>query len=69
MVPLERLQTLLEGRRSDSVSDGSTPQTTATLYECSVCETVYISEAMEECPECDADLTRVPDERELGLGP
>jgi rubrerythrin len=67
MVPLERIKALLYGGRTDQVSGETERQTSTTLYECPACETVYISEGMESCPECGDGVEHVPDEREIGL--
>ena len=65
--PLAWLRSLLEDTNTDSPSGTAAPERSTTLYECSACETVYISEAMEACPECERSLDQVPNERELGL--
>ena len=57
----------LFGDSTDSSSTEAVERSTASLYECPSCETVYISEGMQSCPECEARVDTVPDERELGL--
>jgi rubrerythrin len=45
-----------------------TPEARASsLFQCPSCETVYISEEMQSCPECGERVDHVPDEGELGL--
>ncbi len=63
MVPFDYLKTLL----GDDQDNSADPQTSSGLYECPVCETVYISEGMQSCPECEESVENVPNEQELGL--
>lgn len=49
-------------RETESGSDAS-----PTLYKCSKCETTYISEEMESCPECGSAVDRRPSAAELGI--
>ncbi|WP_415380894.1 hypothetical protein [Halosimplex sp. TS25] len=37
------------------------------LYRCESCGTVYVSEEMESCSDCDTLVERVPTEEDLGL--
>lgn len=37
------------------------------LFACSECDTIYISDGMQSCPECGRAVDRVPSERELDL--
>lgn len=46
-------------------SDGGT---SAALYKCPECETTYISEEMESCPECGGAVDQRPSAAELGIG-
>lgn len=40
---------------------------TAALYTCPACETTYVCETMEACPECGQAAESIPNERDLGL--
>lgn len=46
-------------------SDGGS---SSALFECSECDTTYISEEMESCPSCGAPVESVPNESDLDLG-
>lgn len=37
------------------------------LFECEPCGTTYISETLEECPNCGASVESVRSERDLGM--
>lgn len=68
---LESLKTRM-GRGTASGADDGAPRgkrSPTTLYSCSACETTFISEEMQSCPQCDGALDRTPDEYELGIGP
>jgi rubrerythrin len=67
MVPLKRLRTFFNRGATDSLPEKS-PAPRSSLYECPLCGTVYISEEMQACPDCDGTVDQVPNERELGLG-
>lgn len=58
---IARLKALIDG-------EDQTPQRSTNLYECGDCETVYISEEMDACPECGCGVESVPTERDLGIG-
>jgi Zn finger protein HypA/HybF involved in hydrogenase expression len=53
----------------DSTESATEPaeRDASSLFECPACETVYISEEMQSCPECGERVDHVPDEGELGL--
>lgn len=48
----------------EPTTDGGT---TVGLYECPRCEITYVSEEMESCRSCKADVEPIANERELGL--
>lgn len=62
---LDRLKTVFRGNNGDAPE--TPPKNPANLYECANCETVYIADEMESCPECETGVTAVPNEHELGL--
>lgn len=73
---LERFLTAERNRSTDPrtgpTADASDPSAAASggsadLYECTDCETTYISSAMDDCPECRATVEAVPDEHDLGI--
>lgn len=39
----------------------------AGLYQCSDCDTTYISREMHTCPECSQAVESVPTESDLGM--
>lgn len=49
-------------------TESTDDDTSATLYKCPKCETTYISEEMESCPECGGAVDRRPSAAELGMG-
>jgi uncharacterized protein with PIN domain len=55
--PLEDVKKAL--RRIGPESEDSVTDAAATLYECPGCERVYISEAMNSCPECSIAVEKV----------
>lgn len=66
MVSLEKIKTMLTGEEGEP-SSNEQPTQTSSLYRCSVCDTVYISDEMQTCPECEDSVDQVPNERQLGL--
>lgn len=65
---IERVTTLLDsqnGRRDNT--DGTSSRTESGLYRCSDCETTYVSETMDSCPECRGPVESIPNERDLGM--
>lgn len=50
--------------QSSSERERSAP---AALYTCPDCETTYVCETMESCPECGQPVESIPNERDLGL--
>lgn len=58
---LPRVKRLVGDSLSDR-SEDSASETAAQLYECPACETVYIDDGMQSCPECDARVVQVPKE-------
>jgi rubrerythrin len=59
---LSRFKRLVGNSLPDSQSGDETCEAATHLYECPQCETVYIDDAMQSCPECDAGVTQVPNE-------
>lgn len=60
------LRGLLGSEREESARRlGADGGVSTTLYFCSDCETTYIGEAMDACPECGGKLEEVPSERDL----
>jgi Zn finger protein HypA/HybF involved in hydrogenase expression len=57
----------LFGHDAESPPTEAVERSEASLFQCSTCETVYISEEMQSCPECGAGVDHVPDERDLGI--
>lgn len=49
-------------------TESTDDDTSATLYKCPECETTYISEEMESCPECGGAVDQRPSAAELGMG-
>lgn len=39
----------------------------ANLYRCTACETTYICQDMDSCPNCADNVESVPSERDLGM--
>lgn len=68
---LQSLKTRMGWRNSAGENDGAPPgkRSPTTLYSCPDCDTTFISEDMQACPQCDGALDRTPDEYELGIGP
>lgn len=66
---LDKLRQLLTDEGYGSSSKRQRSQTTADLYECPACGTVYIADDMETCSSCESEVTQVPDERQLGIQP
>lgn len=65
---IERVAALFgsqDGRRDQS-GDASS-RTNCGLYRCTNCDTTYVSERMDSCPECRGAVESIPDERDLGM--
>lgn len=54
-----------DGADGPDERDGRPP---TRLYEYPDCESVYLSEALENCGSCGTDVDRVATERDLGYG-
>lgn len=67
---VERIKGLFEGRKSadDAPETESDSDTSPSLYKCPDCETTYISEEMQSCPECGGAVEQRPSATELGMG-
>lgn len=61
------VQSRIRSSGSSTVDRQSETEHFASLFECTECDTTYICEEMESCPECNNDVDHVPNERELGL--
>lgn len=63
------LKTLIgdDGSRAGESTPEPEPREPVALFSCQDCDTTYICEEMEACPECGQGVESVPNERELGL--
>lgn len=52
-----------EGAKATETDGGPS----AALYNCQKCETMYISEEMQSCPECGSTVDQRPSAAELGI--
>lgn len=66
---IESLKSHVGRGTSSEVAETAPPKRSTTLYSCQDCETTYISEGLQSCPQCDGALDTTPDEYELGIGP
>lgn len=67
---IERIRGLFDGTESadDTTTTEPDDDPSPTLYKCPECETTYISEEMQSCPECHCAVDRRPSADELGIG-
>lgn len=67
----ESLKTRMSRGTTSEADDGapSSRQPSTTLYSCPDCETTFISEGLQSCPQCDGALDTTPNEYELGIVP
>lgn len=68
---VQNLQRLLgresESEPSEELDDSPEEGSDVQLFRCGSCETTYISEEMDECPNCNTAVGSIPTGRELGL--
>lgn len=56
-----------EAEKQDTETEEAETQVRTRLYQCSPCETTYVTLQMELCPECGEPLEGIPNESDLGM--
>ena len=55
------------GTAQPAETDDEESSESAGLYECQACNVTYISDSMDDCPNCRDAVDQVPSERDLGM--
>lgn len=66
----KKVADLIGSSTADSTDASDAPETQyepTSLYECEPCGTTYISDTMDECPNCGGGVAEVSSERDLGM--
>lgn len=64
---IERVAALLDSQNGHRDDSEEPSRTESGLYRCPDCDTTYVSETMDSCPECRGTVESIPDERDLGM--